>query len=249
MGEDFITGFHAVIAALQQQKKYVRSVYLDRSRNDQRSQEVIELAHEAKIKIQRVPRARLDQLAGEGGHQGVVARVQSIPRRNEKDLPGFIAALQQEPFLLVLDGVQDPHNLGACMRSAAAAGVQAVILPKDKSAPISAVTRKAASGAVESLAIFQVTNLARTLEILKKAGIWIYGTAGEADTSLYDSKLTGPIALVLGSEGKGMRRQTSELCDHLIRIPLSGAIESLNVSVATGICLYEAVRQRNIQKI
>lgn len=244
MAEDFITGFHAVIAALQQHEKHVTSVYLDRNRNDQRSEKVSDLAHEAKIKIQRVPKAKLDQLVEQGGHQGVVARMQSIRRRNEKDLPDFIAALKQEPFLLVLDGIQDPHNLGACMRSAAAAGVQAVIIPKDKSAPISAVTRKAASGAVESLAIFQVTNLARTLEILKKAGVWIFGTTGEADTSLYDSKLTGPIALVMGSEGKGMRRQTGELCDHLIHIPVSGSIDSLNVSVATGVCLYEALRQR-----
>ena len=246
MVEDFITGFHAVIAALQQHEKHVTSVYLDRNRNDQRSEKVSELAHEAKIKIQRVPKARLDQLVEQGGHQGVVARMQSVRRRNEKDLPDFIAALNEDPFFLILDCIQDPHNLGACMRSAAAAGVQAVIMPKDKSAPISAVTRKAASGAVESLAIFQVTNLARALEILKKAGVWIFGTTGEADTSLYDSKLTGPIALVMGSEGKGMRRQTGELCDHLIRIPVSGSVESLNVSVATGICLYEAVRQRNI---
>lgn len=249
MAEDFITGFHAVIAALQQHKKHITSVYLDRNRNDQRSEKVSELAHEAKIKIQRVPKAKLDQLIEQGGHQGVVARVQPVRRRNEKDLPDFIATLKQEPFLLVLDGIQDPHNLGACMRSAAAAGVQAVIMPKDKSAPISAVTRKAASGAVESLAIFQVTNLARTLEILKKTGIWIYGTAGDAAVSLYDSKLTGPIALVMGGEGKGMRQQTRTLCDHVISIPLINGVESLNVSVATGVCLYEAVRQRNMQKI
>jgi 23S rRNA (guanosine2251-2'-O)-methyltransferase len=245
MAEDFITGFHAVIAALQQHEKHVTSVYLDRNRNDQRSEKVSELAHQTKIKIQRVPKAKLDQLVEQGGHQGVVARMQSVRRRNEKDLPDFIAALNEDPFFLILDCIQDPHNLGACMRSAAAAGVQAVIMPKDKSAPISAVARKAASGAVESLAIFQVTNLARTLEILKQEGVWIFGTAGEADVSVYDTDLTWSMALVMGAEGKGMRKQTRELCDFLMYIPLSGSIESLNVSVATGVCLYEAVRQRS----
>jgi 23S rRNA (guanosine2251-2'-O)-methyltransferase len=186
----------------------------------------------------------LDRDAGHANHQGVLAQCRAAAERTEGELPGLLASLSGPALLLVLDGIQDPHNLGACLRSADAAGAQAVILPKDNAAPITPVVRKVASGAAEVLPVFQVTNLARTLDELKDAGVWLIGAAGEAEQTLYDVDLRGPVALVLGAEGTGLRRLTREKCDHLARIPMAGTVESLNVSVATGIFLFEAVRQR-----
>ena len=246
MAEELIYGFHAVLAALEARGDAVAVIWLDRERHDKRVQAVVSAARAAHIKVQQVPRVKLDQLAGRDvHHQGVVARVQGVRFRHEKDLAGFLDALAAPPFLLVLDGVQDPHNLGACLRSAEAAGVHAVVLPKDRAAPITAVVRKAASGAAELLPIFQVTNLARVLAGMKQRGVWVLGAAGDAEAELYGVNLTGPLALVLGGEGRGLRRLTKEQCDVLVRIPMAGRAESLNVSVAAGIVLFEAVRQRS----
>jgi len=167
---------------------------------------------------------------------------------NEKDLDEIIAR-EETPFLLVLDGITDPHNLGACLRSADAAGVHAIIVPKDKSAKLNGTARKVACGAAETVPLVQVTNLARTLREIKDAGVWVVGTAGETDTELFDANLTGPMAVVMGAEGDGMRRLTREHCDLLVKIPMAGSVSSLNVSVATGICLFEVLRQRNATQI
>jgi 23S rRNA (guanosine2251-2'-O)-methyltransferase len=183
-------------------------------------------------------------MAHEANHQGVIAFCQSTESYSEDDLQALLEGLDVPPFLLILDGVQDPHNLGACFRSADAAGVHAIIAPKDKSVGLTAVVSKVASGAAEAVPFVQVTNLARTLEILKEMGIWVYGAAGEAEQTLYQADLRGPIAIVLGSEGEGLRRLTRERCDVLLKIPMHGSVSSLNVSVATGIFLFEALRQR-----
>jgi 23S rRNA (guanosine2251-2'-O)-methyltransferase len=177
-------------------------------------------------------------------HQGIVARVKPGRQYQESDLPDLLESLDS-PFLLILDGITDPHNLGACLRSADAAGVHAVIVPRDRSAQLNATAKKVASGAAEHVPLITVTNLARTMRVLQDANVWIVGTAGEADHNLYQSKMTGPMALVMGAEGEGMRRLTREHCDELISIPMSGSVSSLNVSVATGVCLFEAVRQRS----
>jgi 23S rRNA (guanosine2251-2'-O)-methyltransferase len=192
----------------------------------------------------KVPRKRLDGFYGGGRHQGVVARVEV--KSLSHSLDEILDRVQGPPLLLLLDGVTDPHNLGACLRSADAAGVHAVILPKDRAAGITPVVHKVACGAVQTVPLFTVTNLARTLRLLKEAGIWLYGAAGDAGQDLYASDLQGPIALVLGSEGGGLRRLTRELCDYLVSIPMAGSVASLNVSVATGVLLFEARRQRRL---
>lgn len=177
-------------------------------------------------------------------HQGIIARVREGRQYQENDLPALLESVDT-PFLLVLDGVTDPHNLGACLRSADAAGVHAVIVPRDRSAQLNATAKKVACGAAENVPLIRVTNLARTLRLLQEMNVWVVGTAGEADHTLFQSKMTGPMALVMGAEGEGMRRLTREHCDELISIPMAGTVSSLNVSVATGICLFEAVRQRS----
>ncbi len=248
MDNDFAAGFHAVLSLLEQNSASVDRIWIDQSRKDSRIAKVVQLAKASAVRVQSVPRARLDEMLEEGAsHQGVIARIKQVKTKGEADIESILDSIEGEPLLLVLDGIQDPHNLGACLRSAAAAGVHAVILPKDKSAPLSATVRKTASGAVESLDIVQVTNLARVLEKLKKAGIWIVGAAGEAKSDLYQSNLTLPTAIVMGSEGKGLRQRTRGLCDSLVRIPIAENVESLNVSVATGICLFEVIRQRNLK--
>lgn len=244
MGEETVGGWHAVLALLKQTPERVLSISLDRARKGPRRSQLLDAARAAGIAVQETTSETLDRQAGHRQHQGVVARCRAAPERNEADLAAYLAGLPAAPLLLVLDGVQDPHNLGACLRSADAAGVQAVILPRDNAAPLTPVVRKVASGAAEAVAIFRVTNLARTLEMLKEAGVWLVGAAGEADKDLYEVDLRGPLAIVLGAEEAGMRRLTREKCDFLVRIPMAGTVESLNVSVATGICLFEAVRQR-----
>jgi 23S rRNA (guanosine2251-2'-O)-methyltransferase len=189
-------------------------------------------------------REELDHLTQHGNHQGVLAYTKQLKTFGEADLKHLLVNLTEPPFLLVLDGVQDPHNLGACFRSADAAGVHAIIAPKDKAVGITPVVSKVASGAAETVPFIQVTNLARTLEQLKELGVWIYGAAGEAEKTLYQTDLRGPIAIVLGAEGEGLRRLTRERCDLLVKIPMQGSVSSLNVSVATGVFLFEAVRQR-----
>ncbi len=208
---------------------------------------IINLSRKHGISVQMVNRKVLDDKTKGEQHQGVVARVTPGKNYSEADLDTFISQAQSqgnEPFFLILDGVTDPHNLGACLRNADAAGVQAIIVPKDNAARLTGTVRKVAVGAAETVPLVQVTNLARTMKTLQQMGVWIVGTAGETDTCLYDVKLSGPLALVMGAEGKGMRRLTRENCDQLIKLPMAGSVSSLNVSVATGICLFEIVRQR-----
>ena len=244
MREELIYGWHAVLAVLERSPQRVLQVWLEEKRNGPKPDAVLKAAEAGRIKLQRTGRAQLEELVGDANHQGIVARCQATPPAQVADLGDFLAGLSQPPFLLVLDGVQDPHNLGACLRTADAAGVHALILPRDNAVSVNPTVRKVASGAAETVPVFQVTNLARTLDQLKTAGVWLVGAAGEAADSLYVTDLRGPLALVLGAEGKGLRRLTQERCDFLVNIPMAGAVSSLNVSVAAGICLFEAVRQR-----
>lgn len=244
MSEDRVYGLHAVLAALTASPQHVDAVWLDENRKDQRIHSIVRAAQAARVKLHKVPRAKLDQLAGIGQHQGVVARYRATPRQGEPELAGFLEQLPATPLLLVLDGVQDPHNLGACLRSAEAAGAHGVILPRDQSVSLTATVRRVACGAAEVVPIFQVPNLVRALKQMRERGIWLVGAAGDAKTAVFDADLRGPAALVLGGEERGLRRLTRENCDVLVHIPMLGEIESLNVSVAAGVCLYEAVRQR-----
>lgn len=243
---DHACGLHAVESLIAAHPEKVREIVVATGRHDRRLAGVIATAEARGIAVRRLPRAELDRLVPGVRHQGVIATL-AIPLAEvsrEQDLTAFLEELTEPPFLLVLDGVQDPHNLGACLRTADAAGVQAVIVPRDRAAGITPVVRKVACGAAESVRLFTVTNLARSLRQLREAGVWIYGASGDVDRSLYDADLRGPLALVLGGEGKGLRRLTRELCDFLVAIPMVGQVESLNVSVAAGVLLYEARRQR-----
>lgn len=243
----YLFGINGVASQLQHGADRIqRLLYVADSRN-RRVSALVDQARAAGVDVEVVDRARLDSLADGTRHQDIAAVISANNLRGEGELSAWLEqrmADDNAPLLLVLDGIQDPHNLGACLRSAEAAGVAAVILPKDRSADLSPVVRRTASGAAELLTIFQVTNLARALRALKQAGIWLAGAAGEADRSLYEIDLTGPLAVVMGNEGQGLRRLTREHCDYLLHIPMSGRMESLNVSVATGICLFEATRQR-----
>ncbi len=243
----YVYGMHAVQAILDREPEMLTRLWLEKSRRDDRARKLLQRASEVNIRPERVSREVLDKLVGEDTrHQGVVALSKDTPAGNEKDLAQLLQNLDEPAFFLVLDGVQDPHNLGACLRTADAAGVQAVIAPKDRSAGLTAVVRKVASGAAETVPFFQVTNLARTLRELQQAGIWIIGTSLDTEQDIYQADLTGPLALVLGAEGKGLRRLTAEHCDSLVKLPMHGTVQSLNVSVSAGICLYEAVRQRSM---
>jgi 23S rRNA (guanosine2251-2'-O)-methyltransferase len=236
-----VFGFHAVLARLRADPKSVIEIFLDETRNDARAKDLVAAAERAGVHLMRVPTKRLDGFYGGGRHQGVVARV---------DLKAAGASLDEilepveKPLLLVLDGVTDPHNLGACLRVANAAGAHAVIAPKDRSAGITPAVSKVASGAAESTPYLMVTNLARTLAEIKARNIWVVGADEHAEQTLYQADLPGSIAWVLGAEGEGMRRLTRESCDFLVRIPMGGDVESLNVSVSAGICLFESVRRR-----
>ena len=244
MAVDRVYGIHAVTALLTARPADIRVMKLQRDRRDERLAEVEERAHQLDITIERLPRKQLDELV-EGAHQGVVVEMdRALANWDEQRLFHKLKTIDHAPLLLVLDGITDPHNLGACLRSADAAGVDAVIVPKDKSADITPVVRKVASGAAEVVPFVRVTNLARTLEKLQAEGVWLFGAAGEAEKTLYESDLLGPVALVMGAEGKGLRRLTREKCDQLIKLPMLGSVSSLNVSVATGICLFEIRRQR-----
>ena len=240
-----IFGFHAVGVRLKTAPRSVIELLVDPSRRDARMKQFVARAQVAQVRLIEADAQRLARLAGSSGHQGVVARVEALAHTHSLDelLEGLEAAGTQ-PLLLVLDGVTDPHNLGACLRVADGAGAHAVIAPKDHAAGINATVAKVASGAAETVPYFMVTNLARTLGELKERSIRIVGTSDDAPRTLHQSDLTGPLALVLGAEGAGMRQLTRKTCDELIAIPMQGAVESLNVSVASGICLYEALRQR-----
>lgn len=240
----WIVGLNAVAAALEHDAEHVREVLLDVAAKNPRILDIEQQAQRKDIPVRRVTAQALDGVAGGLRHQGVAARYAAAKTLDEHALEGLVAAAAGQALLLVLDGVQDPHNLGACLRSAAAAGATAVIIPKDKAVQVNATVRKTSAGAADTVPVVSVTNLARALRELQSLGVWIYGLAGEADASLYALDLRGNVALVLGSEGEGLRRLTREQCDQLVQIPMPGGFESLNVSVAAGIALFEAVRQR-----
>jgi 23S rRNA (guanosine2251-2'-O)-methyltransferase len=240
-----VFGFHAVLARLRADPTSVLELYVDETRGDARIRDVAAVAERAGVKVMKVPTKRLDGFYGGGRHQGVVARVEV--KSLSHSLDEILEQVQGPPLLLLLDGVTDPHNLGACLRVANAAGVHAVVAPKDRAAGISAAVSKVASGAAESTPYLMVTNLARTIDELKEREIWVVGTDERAEQSLYQANLPEAIAWVLGAEGEGMRRLTREKCDLLVRIPMAGAVGSLNVSVAAGICLFDSVRRRSHQ--
>ncbi len=237
-----VAGFHAVNARLRHAPGSIDVLYVDGERSDARMKDLLARAEQARVRIAAVDGRRLHGLAGDVAHQGVVALCAEPAAGTTLD--DVVAGVRQDTLLLLLDGVTDPRNLGACLRVADAAGVAAVIVPRDRSAALTPAVAKAAAGAAETLALIPVTNLARAMDALKEAGVWIAGASGEAPTSLYELSLGGPLAWVLGAEGQGLRRLTRERCDWLARIPLAGHVESLNVSVAAGICLFETIRQR-----
>lgn len=240
-------GFHAVLSRLRQHGASVQEILIDRDRVDTRMKDLLSIAEAAGVRTMQVERSRLDGMAGMNGrHQGVIARVVDTPIPY-KDIHDILESdLTEPPFFLILDGVEDPHNLGACLRVADAMGVHAVIAPKDRAVGLNATVRKVACGAAETVPFIAVTNLARTIRELKDAGVFVVGTTMDAPSTLLNTKLQGPIAVVLGAEGDGMRRLTMETCDALMTIPMFGSVESLNVSVASGICLYEIRRQRSL---
>ena len=237
-----VYGFHAVGVHLKTAPLAIQEVWFDPTRRDARMRQFLQRAQEAGVRLTEADSLRLSRLAGNANHQGVVARVTAQPRTHSLD--DLLDTLQEPPLLLVLDGITDPHNLGACLRVADGAGVHAVIAPKDHAAGINATVAKVASGAAETMPYFMVTNLSRTLNELKERNIWCIGTSDDAPKTVYQVDLKGPVALVLGAEGDGMRQLTRKTCDELVSIPMKGAVESLNVSVASGVCLYEALRQR-----
>jgi 23S rRNA (guanosine2251-2'-O)-methyltransferase len=242
--QDWIIGFHAVTELLKHQSADVLQLVIQDGRNDERLQALKSIALQANIELSQLAKREMDRRFP-GVHQGVAALYRNpVAAKSEKELGVLLDSLDRAPLLLVLDGITDPHNLGACLRSADAAGVDAVIIPKDKSATLNATVHKVASGAAETVPLFAVSNLARCLESLQRRGIWLVGTADETGKSLFDQDLTGALALVMGSEGRGLRRLTRERCDYLVAIPMAGKLSSLNVSVATGVCLFEALRQR-----
>ena len=236
-----VFGFHAVLARLRADPKSVLEIFVDETRNDARGKDLISIAERAGVRLMRVPTKRLDGFYGGGRHQGVVARIEV--KDLAQDLDQLLDRVEK-PLLLVLDGVTDPHNLGACLRVANAAGAHAVIAPRDRAAGITPAVSKVASGAAEATPYLMVTNLARTLRDLKERNIWIVGADERASQAIYDADLPQAIAWVLGAEGEGMRRLTRESCDLLVRIPMRGEVESLNVSVSAGVCLFESVRRR-----
>jgi len=242
--DNWIAGINAVASSLEHDVGNVREVLIEAGAKNARLTEIEETARRRDVSVRRIPLQSLEGIVGNLRHQGVIARYEAAKPTDERELPDLVAAAEGKALLLVLDGVQDPHNLGACLRTAAAAGVTAVVIPKDKAAPINATVRKVSAGAADRIPVVSVTNLARTLRELQKLGVWIYGLDGEAPGPIHGTDLTGNVALVLGGEGEGMRRLTREHCDGLVKIPMPGEMESLNVSVATGIALFEAVRQR-----
>lgn len=245
--QHYIYGLHTVQSVLERAPQQVLSVYVEQGRQDERLQHLLAEVARHSLALTRVSDKQLDKQLGEVNHQGVMAQVRAPRCGTEQDLLADLARLETAPFILVLDGVQDPHNLGACLRSADAAGAQAVVVPRDRACGLTPVVSKVASGAAELLPFYQVTNLARCLRALREeTGMHCVGLAGEATTSLFQCDLTGPLALVLGAEGTGLRRLIRESCDLLARLPMFGTVESLNVSVSAGIALYEAVRQRQM---
>jgi 23S rRNA (guanosine2251-2'-O)-methyltransferase len=242
MKSKMIFGFHAVTARLRHEASSVEEIYIDAERHDRRMQELLRTAKAANVRIIQADDQRLGNMVGTRRHQGVVAKAGELSLA--RNLDELLDAIEGPPLLMVLDGITDPHNLGACLRVADGAGAHAVIAPKDRAVGLNATAAKVASGAAETVPYITVTNLARTLRELKERDIWLIGAADDAEKTLYEADFSGPAALVMGSEGEGMRRLTRESCDVLVSIPMFGSVESLNVSVASGVCLYEARRQR-----
>ncbi len=239
-------GFHAVSSRIRQNPQSVLEVYLDSTRRDPRARQLASLLEQHEIKVNYLDSARLDGMIGSGRHQGVVAKVDAS--RKYLALDDLLDTLENDALLLVLDGIQDPHNLGACLRVADAFGVDAIIAPKDRAVGLNATAAKVASGAAETVPFVTVTNLARALRQMKEAGVEIIGTAEDGESDIFETHLDGPIAWVLGAEGTGMRRLTRENCDRLVRIPMEGMVESLNLSVTSGILMFETCRQRRLAK-
>jgi 23S rRNA (guanosine2251-2'-O)-methyltransferase len=237
-----IFGFHAVTSRIRHEASSVEEVYVDAERHDRRMHDLVAAAKSANVRVIQADDARLSSMVGTRRHQGVVARAGALSLA--RNLDELLDAVEGPPLLLVLDGITDPHNLGACLRVADGAGAHAVIAPKDRAVGLNATAAKVASGAAETVPYITVTNLARTLRELKERDIWLIGTTDDAPKTIFEGDFKGPVALVMGSEGEGMRRLTRETCDLLVSVPMLGAVESLNVSVASGICLYEARRQR-----
>lgn len=242
MSSKVLFGFHAVTVRLKTAPSSISEIHVDGSRRDARMRQFVERAKEAGVKLVDSDDERLSRIGGTTRHQGVVAKVSPLPQQHSLD--DVLDQVDGPPLVLVLDGVTDPHNLGACLRVADGAGAHAVVAPRDHAVGLNATVAKVASGAAETVPYLMVTNLARTLNELKDRGLQIVGTSDDAEQTLYDVDFTGPVALVLGAEGPGMRQLTRKTCDLLVRIPMRGAVESLNVSVASGVCLYEALRQR-----
>lgn len=241
---DFLAGLHSVEGALKHDAGNIVELLVEAGHDNRRVQALVDLARERGVVVHSRPREFLDKATGGMRHQGVIARYRRGEALSEADLDRLVAEAGREALVLVLDGVQDPHNLGACLRSACAAGVTAVVVPKDRAVGITPVVRAASAGAADRVPLVRATNLVRTLDGLKTAGVWVTGLAGEAGASLYSIDLEGPVALVVGGESDGLRRLTRDTCDHLASIPMVGDVESLNVSVATGIALFEVQRQR-----
>ncbi|GIX30744.1 MAG: 23S rRNA (guanosine-2'-O-)-methyltransferase RlmB [Porticoccaceae bacterium] len=241
--EVWLGGVHAVAALLKTEPERIRELRVLPGAGNERRRRLAERARRLGVAVASATRAELDRLAGPG-HQGVAVRCRAGAVRDEHFLLRLLEELDHSPFLLVLDGVTDPHNLGACLRAADGAGADAVVAPRDRACGLTPTVRKVACGAAESVPFVAVTNLARTLAALREQGVWVVGLDAAAPRSLFEVDLAGPVALVLGAEGEGLRRLTREGCDHLVRLPMAGAVESLNVGVAAGICLYEGVRQR-----
>jgi 23S rRNA (guanosine2251-2'-O)-methyltransferase len=240
----FVYGLHAVGALLERAPERLLELWMAQPRDDARARNLRERALAVGIRVQAAAGDTLTQLVGDVVHQGAVAAVRPLKAWDEHDLVAHLSRIAGDPLLLVLDGVTDPHNLGACLRTADAAGVHALVIPKDRSAAVDGVVRKVAAGAAEFVPVASVTNLARTLDLLKEHGIWVVGTGADASQTLYEADLKRPLALILGAEGTGLRRLTRERCDFMVRIPMAGQMESLNVSVAAGVALFEARRQR-----
>jgi 23S rRNA (guanosine2251-2'-O)-methyltransferase len=240
-------GFHAVTVRLKTAPQSVVEIHLDATRRDARMRQFVQRASDAGAKLVDSDDARLSSLAGSSRHQGVVARVQALQARHSLD--EVLDDVHVAPLVLVLDGVTDPHNLGACLRVADGAGAHAVVAPKDHAVGLNATVAKVASGAAETVPYLMVTNLARALADLKDRGLRVVGTAEDATLTIFEADLTGPLAIVLGAEGEGLRQLTRKHCDVLVRIPMQGAVESLNVSVASGVCLFEALRQRGLAAV
>jgi len=244
MSEQFVYGMHAVLALLKNPHRKISKLFVSQDRVDKRLQEVLDTAEKAHISVDKLTTQNMNQRFAEFTHQGIVASAASLPDYGEPDLISLLTTIKKPGLILILDGLTDPHNLGACLRSADATGVDFVMIPKDKSASITPVVSKVACGAAESVPLVRVTNLVRAMEVLKEQGVWIYGAAGEAKSSLYQMDCTGTIAMAMGAEGEGLRRLTRDHCDGLFSLPMSGSVDSLNVSVATGVSLFEVIRQR-----